>query len=639
MAKTRFSMTPDQIARHLQAAVAHHRAGRLEDARALYDRIRATQPKHFDATHLAGTVAYQQGRASDAVTLLTRALRIDPKSPVCQLRLGLAHLANGEIATAEHHVRAVLARQPQFHEAWDNLGMILKSAGRLDEALAAHRRSIELQPRYAPGWYNLGMTHALLGHAAAALACHDHALVADPAHPLARYGRAQALQHLHRIDEALAAYDDQLTRFPSHHEARSARLLALNYRDRLSREALFAEHLAYGEHLAGSLSPSPEPTAKARPAGPLRVGFYSPDFRTHAVANFIEPLLRHLDPRAFTIVLYHDHFVVDATSARLQAHAQGWRNLIGQPLEVAAAQIRTDALDVLVDLAGHTGFSRLALFAQRLAPVQIGYLGYPNTSGLRTMDWKFTDALADLPGESDTFHTERLCRFSDTAWAYQPPADAGPVAPLPCAKNPGITFGSFNNFAKISDPLARLWARVLAAVPNSRLALKSSTTTDLAFLPRLARLGIDPTRVDLLPSAPSLAAHLDAYRQVDIALDTHPYHGTTTTCEALWMGRPVVTLEGHRHASRVGCSLLTAIGHPEWIARTEDLYVQTCLDLAADRGRLRALSDGLRADLQASPLLDHPAQARRFGEALLECWRQRDAARPSDHRAWEPALA
>ncbi len=632
-------MPADMTHHLLQTALAHHRTGRLAEAATLYARLRRTTPGHFDACHLGGTVALQQGKPLEAIPLLRQALRTDPRSAVCGMRLGLALLAAGQIPEAERQMRRITAEHPQFHEAWDNLGMVLKSAGRIEEAFSAHQRSVEINPRYAAGWYNLGMTHSLMGHSSAALACHERVLTIDPAHPQAHFGRGQSLQQLHRIEDAISAYDVQLSRNPDHHEARSSRLLALNYRDRHPRETVYAEHAEYGDRVEAearrqaSCQASSPPIDAHRDRRRLRVAFISPDLRTHSVACFLEPILAHLDRTQFEVLLYHNHYVIDAVSDRLRSHAAKWRHIVGVPDEAVAGQIREDAPDIAVDLAGHTGLNRLPLFARRLAPVQITYLGYPNTTGLSSIDYKLTDAWADPDACADAFHTERLRRFAGCAWAYQPPVGAPDPEPLACLTTPGIAFGSFNNFSKISDPTLTLWARVLAAVPDARLVLKSHTTTDPQFLSRLKECGLDPARVDLLAPARSVCGHLAMYARIDIALDTFPYHGTTTTCEALWMQRPVITLAGNRHASRVGVSLLNAIGHREWIARDADDYVRIAAALALDRTATAQISHGLRDALRASPLLDHQGQAERFGEALRSCWRERIGSAPSPSSA------
>jgi protein O-GlcNAc transferase len=349
--------------------------------------------------------------------------------------------------------------------------------------------------------------------------------------------------------------------------------------------------------------------------------------RAHSCAYFLEPLLQHLDRQQFELYLYHDHFRVDAVSLRLQAQAAVWRNLVGQPGPAVEQIIRADAPDILIDLAGHTGMNnRLALFARRLAPVQVTYLGYPNTTGLPAMDYRFTDAVADPVGEADRFATERLVRFAPTAWTYAAPPDAPAVNVRPSSPDTPVTFGCFNNLAKLTDAMLAAWAKVLHGVPGSRLWLKGSGLGDRAtragYLERFARLGLPAERITLLDRTAETASHLAMYHEVDVALDTFPYHGTTTTCEALWMGVPVVTLAGDRHMSRVGASLLTAIGHAEWIAASADDYVRIATDLALDRGRLGAIRAGLRQEITRSPLGDHRAQADLFGAALRSCWKK-----------------
>ncbi len=283
--------------------------------------------------------------------------------------------------------------------------------------------------------------------------------------------------------------------------------------------------------------------------------------------------------------------------------------------------IRADAPDVMVDLEGHSGQSRLHLFSRRLAPVQVAYLGYPNTTGLPAMDYRFTDGVADPVGNADRFNVERLIRFSPCAWAYLPSAELdAAISSVPAGERDTVAFGSFNSLSKVNDATLRLWSAVLSAVPESRLVLKSIWDDSARIRSRLDLAGMDPARVTILPSSPNHVAHLACYKEIDIALDPFPYGGTTTTCEALWMGRPVVTLAGDRHASRVGASLLSAIGKPEWIAQSKEEYVRIARDLAADRTRLRSESQGLRQALRESPLLDHAGQARRFGEALRACW-------------------
>ncbi len=615
-------MAPAKCQHVLQEALAHHRAGRLAEAEKLYARVRAAAPGSFDAFHLSGFLALQQGRQADAALLLLRASGLNSKSAPCALRLAHALKALGKLPEALAAAGRAAALDPACADAHFCLGELAAATAGFAAAVPHLRRVTELQPAAADGWANLGAALAQSADGSGALDCFDRALAIDPANAQALTGRALALQSEHRTDEALAAYALVLAKDPRRHEARSARLLALHYTDGTDRKELFAEHLAFGAAVA---APPPLPLPNGPdPARRLRVAFLSPDLRSHPVAHFLDPLLAHLDRAAFEIFLYHDHAVVDAMSERLRARADQWRNFSGLPAAAAEAAIRADAPDILVDLAGHTGFNRLPLFARRLAPVQVTYLGYPDTTGLRAMDYRLVDAITDPPGEADALASEKLLRFSPVAWAYGPPAEAPVPAPPPGGAGGSVTFGCFNNFAKVSDATLRGWARVLAAVPGSRLLLKdrslSSPAQQARVRARCAALGLEDGRVELLGRTTGLGAHLAQYARIDVALDTFPYHGTTTTCDALWMGRPVVTLAGDRHGSRVGASLLAAVGHPEWIARDWDDYVRIAANLAANRTRLGAISRALRHDLACSPLLDHAGQAARLGATLRDCW-------------------
>lgn len=649
-----------QLQRQLQAALVHHQAGRLAEAERLYRQVRAAQPNNFDALHLSGTVAYQQSRYNDARDLLVRALRISPRSAPCSMRLGLTYAALGRQVEAEAQLLAATRLDPKLVDAWMGLGVTYRVLGKIPEAIACYERVTILQPmhaeahdnigglkadtqglaagiphfrqalaadpKHAAAWCNLGLALLGIDQFEEALASFDRALKANATLVQAQVGRALAYQQSYRLDQALQEYRGALASQPNHYEAHSGYLLTLNYRDDLDRSSLFQEHLAFAAAAESGAKPEVFHSS-LQPDRRLRVAFLSPDLRAHSVAYFLEPLLRHLDPAQFEILLYHDHFKVDAMSERLHGLARGWRNFVGQLNDVVEKTIRQDAPDIIVDLAGHTGLNRLPLLARRLAPVQISYLGYPNTTGLAAMDFRFVDAVTDPTDEDQRFHTEQLVRFSTCAWSYEPPASA----PLPRLADKGqITFGSFNNPAKLSPTTLRLWARVLDAVPCSRLLLKGQGLDDAlarsVIETKLREAGLDLARVQLLGRTSVLASHLELYHSVDVALDAFPYHGTTTTCEALWMGVPVVTLLGDRHASRVGASVLSAVGHSEWIASSPDHYVTIAAGLAGDAEHRARLRHQLRDDLRKSVLFDHAGQAARFGAALRACWRERISA-------------
>jgi protein O-GlcNAc transferase len=618
----------------LQQALMHHQAGRLPSAAALYAQVRALAPTNFDGHHLGGVAALQQGLALEGAELLGRAIKLSPRSAASHMCLGLAFATLGRMADAEQSLRRATELDPKNHEAWSNLASLHATAGRLEDAVAAYRRAVEIKPSFAQGWTGLGSILQLQGKSEEAIEHHTRALKLDPQHPKARLARAQSLQSCHRIAESLADFEGHLARHPDDLEARSYRLLLLNYLPDLPREKVFAEHLDFGRHASKAArnaasharAPGHLESKIGNPKSKIRVAFLSPDLRAHSVAAFIEPILQHLDRTQFDVFLYHDHFRCDEVSARLQSLATVWRNFVGFTPELTEAQIRADAPDILIDLAGHTGFNRLPLFARRLAPVQISYLGYPNTTGLAEMDYRFTDEIADPPGESDACHSETLVRFAPTAWAYSPAGDAPPVSPPPSSLGRPFTFGSFNSLSKVNEVTLQLWSTVLQATPGSRLLLKSFGLSPGALTPRLLAAGIDPQRVDLLPGAATTREHLACYERMDVALDPFPYHGTTTTCEALWMGVPVITMCGDRHASRVGASLLRAIGRGDLVASDTAGYVAIARRLQTDVAGLAEFRRNARALMSESPLLQHQAQAARFGAALRTCWLEKSAS-------------
>jgi predicted O-linked N-acetylglucosamine transferase (SPINDLY family) len=321
-------------------------------------------------------------------------------------------------------------------------------------------------------------------------------------------------------------------------------------------------------------------------------------------------------------LLYHCHHIEDSTSAVLRKLASKWTNLNGVEDDAAAALIQRDAPDILIDLAGHSAMNRLPLLSRGLAPVQISYLGYPNTTGVSAITHRLVDEITDPSGDADAFTTEKLIRFSPCAWTYEAPSDA-PSPAIPDESSP-ITFGSFNNFLKVADDTLAVWAKILTQVPDSRLFIKSVYLDDPEVkknvLERLASAGIAEDRVEISGFFAATQDHLAAYNRVDVALDTLPYNGTTTTCEALWMGVPVVSLVGDRHAARVGLSLLTAIGHAEWAAENEDAYIEKAVTLAQDRALRSQLRESLRNQVAASILCDYSGQAVRFEAALRQAW-------------------
>ncbi len=638
-------MTPAQL---LQRAFAAHRAGQFDAAARDYAQVRRLAPQAFDAWHLSGTLELQRNSPRLALDLLARARQLKPADATCAMRHGIALQALGRLVEAGAAFQAAVQADARHAEAHDRLGSLTLITHGHAAAVPHFRAATVANPDWPQAWCNLGIALVYTGELAAAEAALDRALTLDPALPKAHTARALLLQQSYRLPEAAAAFGAALALDPHDLEARSGRLLTLHYLDDITPAQLATEHRAFGEQLApledrttASLRLQPDAPAPSR----LRVAFISQDLRRHSVAWFLLPLLQHLDRDAFEILLLHDHHLEDDISQTLRQLADHWENIHGQSDAAVTQRLRALRPHLAIDLAGHTGLHRLGVFARRIAPLQINYLGYPDTTGLSSMDYRLVDAYTDpIEPASEARASEQLVRFADTLWSYAPPPEAETsVAPPPVAVPPARppTFGSFNALTKVSDATIALWSQLLNQVPASRLVLKSAglEQTDLAdtVRRRFAAHGIDTARLDLRGRTSDTMSHLALYREIDVALDPLPYHGTTTTCEALWMGRPVVTLAGDRHANRVGVSLLNAVGHPEWIAANPDDYLRIARELITDREKLARLSTGLRAELQASPLMDHAGQAARFGATLRHLWL--NAAAPQATAAVAVAVA
>jgi predicted O-linked N-acetylglucosamine transferase (SPINDLY family) len=362
----------------------------------------------------------------------------------------------------------------------------------------------------------------------------------------------------------------------------------------------------------------------------LRIGYVSPDFVHHAVSYFVEPVLAAHNRAQIEVFCYADAPVADATTARLRGLSDQWRDIAPLNDAQVAELIRSDKIDILVDLAGHTARHRLLVFARRPAPIQLTWIGYPNTTGLETIDSRLTDAISDPLGQTEVFHTEKLVRLPEVFSCYKPSDQAPAVSELPAVKNGYVTFGSFNHFAKINPAVLDLWARLMVRLPSSRLFLKARSLADpetaTGVRETFKRHGVAANRLTLCSDELSVAAHQSLYHGVDIALDPFPYNGTTTTCEALWMGVPVITLAGQTHVSRVSASLLTHLGRPEWIAHSEDGYIEKCAALAADLPRLAELRANQREQMRLSPVCDAPRFTAQLEATYRELWRQRCAA-------------
>jgi predicted O-linked N-acetylglucosamine transferase (SPINDLY family) len=516
------------------------------------------------------------------------------------------------VTSATDTAEAALARAAAFF-----------TQGRLEEAVAACRQGLAIAPTRSALHNNLALALRRLGRTSEAIDAFETAITHDGRNVEAMSNLANTLRGIGRMGEALSLYRRALTVAPGHVDVRANFLMTLQYATDVAPREVTEEHRRWGELFAST--PRDDHGARARDEGKrLRVGYLSPDFRAHSVAWFLDAILRCHDAQEVEVFGYADVARPDGTTARFATQVQAWRNVHALDDAALAARIAEDEIDVLVELAGHTEHSRLGVMARRPAPVQVTYLGYPCTTGLAAIDYRIVDALTDPPG-SEALSTETLVRPAPGFLVYAPPWDAPEVAPLPAARAGFVTFGSFNATSKLNEDVLATWAALLARVPDSRLVLKGLPFADDAVCARFrnsfATRGIAPERVWLRPFAQGREAHLATYGEIDVALDTFPYNGTTTTCEALWMGVPVVTLGGAAHAGRVGVSLLTQVGRTAWIADTRDAYVAIAAALAADRSALAAERATLRETVRASGLTDGPGFTRALERFYRAAWR------------------
>ena len=546
-----------------------------------------------------------------------------PRNAADLCNLGVVLGNQGKVDEAIVAFRQATRIKPGYTEAHYNLGVALEKRGKIDEAIAAYRQAIRIKPDYATAHSNLGAALEKQGKLDEAIATYRQAIRIKPDYAEAHLNLGNALKDQGRLDEAFAAYRQAIRISPDYAHARSNLVYCFNFLNSTPAAELSAHH-EWDEQLGRSLFVSKAYTNMREAKRRLKVGYVSPDFRAHSVAFFLEPLLKAHDQQAVEVFCYAEVARPDAITARFKGYASHWLETVGLSDDELAARIRTDGIDILVDLAGHTADNRLPVFARKPAPVQVTWLGYPNTTGLRAIDYRLVDAITDPVGKADAWASETLVRLEGCFLCYSGQSDAPEPATPPCCTSGAVTFGSFNNPTKLSPDTLDAWGRLLARLPQARLLLKGRPFADAAtrelLLSRLSERAVAAERVELVGWLPSITSHLELYRQVDIALDAFPYNGTTTTCEALWMGVPVVTLRGDRHRSRVGASLLTHAGLKDWIAGSPDEYLDIALRLAADPSYLSEVRQTLRARLAASGLCDGATFARKMETIYRAMW-------------------
>jgi protein O-GlcNAc transferase len=685
---------PDAITlpQAVQIALEHHRAGRLPEAEAIYQKVLQADPDYADALHLLGVIAYQAQKFELANALIGRAIVLNPDDAAYHSNLGNVLRETGQPAAAAEQYRLAIALQPAYAEVYNNFGNALQDLAQIDAAIVCYRQAISCQAAYPEAYNNLGQALSCQGHFDEAIAAYRQAIALNPAYPephnnlantykttgqvdlavehyqaaialrptyaeaynnlgwtlhdmgvldaaVEHYQQALALKpdfaeahsnlgnarsHQGDLNAAFAHFKTALSINPDFDLAHSNLLFHLNYHALSSPEDYLQEARRFGRRMTQRARPYTQWLLTTRsPGSALRVGLVSGDLRAHPVGYFLENVLAHLDPRQIEIVAYATKPHRDALTERLQAHCVAWQSLLTLSDEAAARKIHEDGIHILVDLAGHTADNRLPVFAWRPAPVQVAWLGYFASTGVAEIDYILADKQV-LP-ESEAHHfVERPWRLPDCYLCFTPPEEVIEVGALPLQALGHVTFGCFNKLGKMNDTVVALWARVLEAVPASRLLLKAKELNNPAMraatLARFASQGIAAGRIVLEGHTPR-ADYLADYRRVDIALDPFPFTGGTTTVEALWMGVPVLSLRGDRFVSHAGESLLQTAGLGDWIALDRDTYIAKALAFSTDCAGLAATRAGLRARLLASPLCDAPRFAAQLTRAFQEMWR------------------
>ena len=628
--RTALSIQPAYVEVYFNLGIALQEQGNLNEAIASYQKAIALKPDFADAHFSLGNVLKNMGRLGEAEASYRRVLEHMPDFAEGHSNLGNVFKDMGRLDEAVICYLRALQIKPDFSEVHSNLGVTLRDMGRLDEAEASYRRALQFKPDNADALINLGATLQNMGRLAEAEACYRQSLQINPDHADAHSNLGVVLRELNRLKEAEASYRRAIQSKPEHVIAHSSLLYLYSYhafikpheylvQARNWEQACVPEQDRHAAHRRGFQNP---PLAGRR----LRVGYVSGDFRQHAVSYFMGQLFTHHDRTRVELFAYSNNGFRDVVTERLQALAEHWILITGMGDTAIRDRIEADGIDVLIDLSGHTSLNRLGVFARRAAPVQAYYLGYFASTGLTEMDYWIGDEIL-TPPETDSHFSEQVWRLPRVAWSYDG-KDAPPPSWQP-APDDTVWIGSFNQLGKLTTTTMALWAKVLHALPEGRLLLKTKELADATNRRRILDVmnshGIPPDRIELQDNriTPSWREHMAYYDRLDIVLDpVGAMGGVTSTCDALWMGVPVITLIGDRVTSRATASILNAIDHPEWIAHSEADYLDKVVALARDKEQRKALRSSQRERMVHSPLCDSKNLAMNLENAYVEMFEQ-----------------
>ena len=625
--KQALALKPDLHQAHFNMAGACQRQGDLDQALVCYQNTVDLKPDNAVAWNHLGRLLQKMGELERAASCYQQALNLKPDYPEALYHKGNIHQVQNEIDEALDCFQKAFALQPHHVGLINNIGLIYYSQSRFADAVDWFRKAVVLEPENHNIHNNLGAAYHKLGKLTEAIGCYQKTVQLVPNDGDAYNNMAVAHKDRGDITEAIEAHRKALMHNPNYHSAHSNLLLAMHYDLNSDSQTIFTESQDWWQQHGAPVADSRIHNNNPDPERPLNIGYVSADFRQHSVSYFFLPLLTAHDRRNVSVFCYSGVSYPDHMTEKIKNATDHWRSIVGMSPEAVAEQIEKDGIDILVDLSGHTAGHRLLTFARKPAPVQVTWLGYPNTTGISVMDYRFSDAIADPPGKSDNHHSETVIRLSNGFLCYRPPDAVPEVDHLPAAGTGRITFGSFNTLPKINPHVIAVWSEILQRISGSRLYLKckqlADESTRLLFLEKFSAHGVSSDRITLLPQTPTTQEHLGLYNDIDIGLDPFPYNGTTTTFEALWMGVPVVTLKGDRHSGRVGASILRRLDlDRELIAATQQEYVDLAVALSGDIPRLERMRKELRTRMAHSALCDASGFTEQVETSFRAMWRK-----------------
>jgi len=614
-------MSEQDAAYYCKQGLAYLREGELERATAALYQAVQLDPQRVEAVYHLGIVLRERGDGEAGLVCLAHAAQLAPNSFAVQHGLARALAERGQLEAALQSFQAALALEPRSIEALLSLMGVLQALKHLQAVEAVGQRILALDPGVAAAHRSLGLAYQGQGRIDEAIGSLQRALALDPSDVEAHYYLGYAWMRVGRIEEAVASFRHAVSADPQHARAHSALIVALLIHPEPAPADVAKETRIWAERHAEPLYPAVLPSALDRsPERRLRVGYVSPDFCDHSLRFFMLPLLGQHDKSQFDIICYSNVARPDAWTERLRALAGGWRDVSMRGDASFATLVREDGIDILVDLSLHAPRHRLEVFARKPAPVQLSWLGYPGTTGMRAMDYYITDPFLEpiaepAPGAPAPLH------LPHTFWCYDSLSDE-PTGPLPALAAGHVTFGNLNDLCKVNPGVLALWAQVLSQVERSRLLLLAPNGSARERIRGIvSSLGVDPERIDFVERL-ERSAYLRAYQRLDLCLDCFPYNGHTTGLDAWWMGVPVVTLVGRSPVSRAGLSQARNLGLDDFTAATPEQFVRVAVQASHDLARLSALRLALRSRMSASPLMDTPRFARDLEHAYRTAWRQ-----------------